>query len=139
MNKFAKNVIYKSCIYYTISVALFSIIVLFSNSSEETISLDPSRILLFLPFCICFAIANTVLKYINIEAVTRWLIHSVLTIGSAFLFIILPADLESSSGNFRGIVFTIVAYLIGVLFIKILSSRVKKTLIQDKELKTKSK
>ena len=139
MNNFAKNVIYKSCIYYTISVALFSIIVLFSNSSEETISLDPSRILLFLPFCICFAIANTVLKYKNIEAVTRWLIHSVLTIGSAFLFIILPADLESSSGNFMGIVFIIVAYLIGVLFIKILSSRVKKTLIQDKELKTKSK
>ena len=137
MNNFFKSVINKSGIYYTISVAIFSIIMLFSNSTADTVSMDPSRILLFLPFCICFAIANTVLKYQNVEAFTRWLIHSVLTIGSAFLFIILPADLETSSGNFMGIVFIIVAYLIGVLFIKILSSRVKKTLIQDKELKSK--
>ena len=137
MKLFIKSVTTKTSLYYTFIVTLFSIIVLLSNTSAENISLDPSRVLWFLPFCICFAISNTVLKYKNIESVTRWAIHSILTITSAFLFIILPADLNTSSGNFMGIILIIAIYLFGILLSAILSSRIKKSIKQDNELKSK--
>ncbi len=136
MNQFFKNVVSKSTLYYTVIVALFSFIVLISNSSEETISVDPARILWFLPFCICFAIANTVLEYKSIEAVTRWLVHFISTAGGAYLFIILPAELDTGSGNFMGLVFILIIYLVGVFFSALLSSRIKKSLKQDREIKS---
>lgn len=134
MSNFFKKVINKSALYYTIIVAVFSIIVLLSNSDKETVFVDPARILYFLPFCVCFAIANTVLQYKTIEAITRWLLHFVLTVLGAFLFIILPANLDSSSGNFMGIILILAIYLVGVLFSVILTSRIRKSLKQDKEL-----
>ncbi len=135
MKSFFKSVLNKSTLYYTVIIVLFTFVFLINNSAESEISLDPSRILLFLPFSILFAIANTLLTYKNIEAVTRWGVHFALTVISAFMFIILPADLPTSSGNFIGIVMIIVAYIIGVLIFAIFARRVKNTLQEDKKLK----
>ena len=135
MKSFFKSVLNKSTLYYTVIIVLFTFVFLINNSAESEISLDPSRILLFLPFSILFAIANTLLTYKNIEAVTRWGVHFALTVISAFLFIILPADLPTSSGNFIGIVMIIVAYIIGVLIFAFFAGRVKNTLQEDKKLK----
>ena len=138
MNRFFNKVLGKSTLYYTIIVAVFNIAVLITNSSDETIFVNPSRILWFLPFSICFAVANTVLQYKNIEAITRWGIHFVLTVVSAFLFIVLPADLNTDSGKFMGFIFISAIYIVGVLFTAILTSRIKKTINQDIQLKSKS-
>ena len=135
MKSFFKSVLNKSTLYYTVIIVLFTFVFLINNSAEAEISLDPSRILLFLPFSILFAIANTLLTYKNIEAVTRWGVHFALTVISAFMFIILPADLPTSSGNFIGIVMIIVAYIIGVLIFAFFARRVKNTLQEDKKLK----
>lgn len=135
MKSFFKSVLNKSTLYYTVIIVLFTFVFLINNSTESELSLDPSRILLFLPFSISFAIANTILKYKDIEAVTRWSVHFALTVISAFLFIILPADLPTSSGNFIGIVMIIVAYIIGVLIFAFFARRVKNTLQEDKKLK----
>ena len=135
MKSFFRSVLNKSTLYYTVIIVLFTFVFLINNSAESEISLDPSRILLFLPFSILFAIANTLLTYKNIEAVTRWGVHFALTVISAFLFIILPADLPTSSGNFIGIVMIIVAYIIGVLIFAFFARRVKNTLQEDKKLK----
>ena len=139
MNHFFKSVVTKSSLYYTVIVSLFSFIVLISNTSEESLAVDPARILWFLPFCICFGIANTVLKYKEVGALTRWSVHFVLTVAGAFLFIILPADLDAGSGNFMGMFFVLAIYFIGVLFSAILTSRIKKSIKQDNELKSKTK
>ena len=135
MKSFFKSVLNKSTLYYTIIIVLFTVVFLVNNSAESQISLDPSRILLFLPFSISFAIANTLLTYKNIEAFTRWGVHFALTVISAFIFIILPADLPTSSGNFIGMVMTVAIYLIGVLIFNFFARRVKKTLQEDKVLK----
>ena len=135
MKSFFKSVLNKSTLYYTIIIVLFTFVFLVNNSAESQISLDPSRILLFLPFSISFAIANTLLTYKNIEAFTRWGVHFALTVISAFIFIILPADLPTSSGNFIGMVMIVSIYLIGVLIFNFFARRVKKTLQEDKVLK----
>lgn len=135
MKSFLKSVLNKSTLYYTILITIFSFIFLINNSAESDVSLDPSRILLFLPFCVIFAIANTILSYKGVEAVTRWGVHFALTTIGAFLFIILPADLQSSSGNFIGAVMIVVIYLLGVLLYTLFAHRVRKTIQEDKKLK----
>ena len=139
MKEFFKSVATRASIYYTVLVSVFCVLVLFTNASEETVSTDPARLVLFLPFCICFALANTVMKYKSIEAVTRWLLHAVLTILGAFIFIILPSGVDTGSGNFMGLVLIVAIYFIGILFSAILTARVRRSLKEDKELSKKSK
>ena len=139
MKQFIKSVITRSTLYYTISVSIFCIMVLFTNASDDSIATDPARLLLFLPFCVCFGLANTVMSYKNIEAFTRWLVHAILTILSAFIFIILPSGINTDSGNFMGFVIIVAIYLFGVLFSAILTARVRKTIKEDKELTKNSK
>lgn len=139
MKNFISQSIRKATLYYTILIVTFSLIMLISNSSEDIISLDPTRVMLFLPFCFSFAIANTTLQQKSIEAVTRWGVHFALTVISAFLFIILPAKLQSSSGNFIGLMIIIVLYFFGILLYNLFSHRIKATLEQDKRLKSQIK
>lgn len=139
MKQFTKSVFSKATAYFTIAVLIFSALTLLSFSDAESISLDPFRIICILPFCICLAIANTTLKYNKIEAVTRWLVHSVLTILGAFIFLILPAELPESSGNFMGFILILFAYIIGVLLYALFSKRIKSTIKEDAKLKSRSK
>ena len=139
MKQFAKSAISKTTAYFTIAVLLFSIVMLFSLPGEETLSLDPYRIICLLPFCLCLAIANTTLNCTKIESVTRWIVHFVLTVLGAFLFLILPADLPESSGNFMGFILILAAYIIGVLLYVLFSKRIKQTIKEDAKLKNSSK
>lgn len=135
MKNFFKAAFGRTAAYYTLAVLLFSLLTLITNASAETISMDPVRILLFLPFCFSFAVANTLMTYKTIEAVTRWGVHFALTIISAFLCIILPANISSPSGNFTGIMLIIAVYFLGVLIYAIFASRIRKTLAEDKKLR----
>lgn len=139
MKQFTKNVIFKASVYYTVIVILFSVVMLLTFAGEDSISLDPFRTICILPFCICFAIANTTLKYKNIEAVTRWILHCILTILGAFIFLILPAELPESSGNFMGFILILVSYVIGVLIYTLFTKRIRNTLSEDAKLKNNSK
>ncbi len=138
MKSFTKNVFIRSSIYFTFIVTLFSIFVLLNNSSESSISLDPARVILMLPFSICFAIANTTLKYKNLEAFTRWTIHAALTVISSYLFIILPAGLPGGATKFIGFVLIAFTYIIFALIYALFSTRVRKAITEDSKLKSKS-
>jgi hypothetical protein len=113
--------------------------VIFTNASDDSIATDPARLLLFLPFCICFGLANTVMSYKSIEPFTRWLVHALLTILSAFIFIVLPSGINTDSANFMGFIIIVAIYIVGVLLSAILTSRVRKSLKEDKELTKNSK
>lgn len=139
MKQFFKSAAIRTALYYTILIVIFSFTVLLTNSNESSISLDPSRILMFVPFCLSFAVANTLLRYKQIEAVTRWMVHFTLTVLSAFLFIILPAELPTSSGNFIGFVLILVIYFVGVLLNVVINKRIRNTLKEDKLLKAQSR
>lgn len=136
MKNFIKSFICRASVYYSAIVIVFSFIVLLSHPDDASIALDPRRILFIFPFCACFAIANTTLKYKNIQAVTRWLVHIVLTVGGAFLFLILPAELTSSSGNFMGFFIILVVYFLGVAIFALFRKRIRSTIEEDKKLKS---
>lgn len=138
MKKFCKTALVKSAIYFTIATIIFSLLVLFGNSGAEQIALDPQRVLCIYPFCLIFGIANTLVVNKNIDGAVRWIVHAVLTVCGAFLFLILPAGLEGSSGNFMGFALILFIYGIGVLFYALITKRVRAAIAEDKKL-TKSK
>jgi hypothetical protein len=107
-------------------------------ANDDSLSLDPWRVICLLPFCIAFAIANTAMQYKNIEAFTRWLIHIFLTVIGAFVFIILPADLEGSSANFMGLIIILALYIAGILIYALFNIRIKAAIKEDSRLKNKT-
>lgn len=138
MKKFCKTALVKSAIYFTIATIIFSLLVLFGNSGAEQIALDPQRVLCIYPFCLIFGIANILVVNKNIDGAVRWIIHAVLTVCGAFLFLILPAGLEGSSGNFMGFALILFIYGFGILFYALITKRVRAAIAEDKKL-TKSK
>lgn len=138
MKKFCKSALVKSAFYFTIATIIFSLLVLFGNSGAEQIALDPQRVLCIYPFCLIFGIANTLVVNKNIDGAVRWIVHAVLTVCGAFLFLILPAGLEGSSGNFMGFALILFIYGIGILFYALITKRVRAAIAEDKKL-TRSK
>ena len=139
MKQLLKKTLCFSTIYYTLAIIAFSTIMLISHTDESSLALDPSRILYIYLFCLSFATANVILKHTNIQAVARWILHLILTVAGAYMFIILPADLESSSGNFMGLMIILALYVVGVLLTLLFSVRIKRAMREDDEIKRNSK
>ena len=139
MKQLLKKTLCFSTIYYTLAIIAFSTIMLISHTDESSLALDPSRILYIYLFCLSFATANVILKHTNIQAVARWIIHLILTVAGAYMFIILPAELESSSGNFMGLMIILALYVVGVLLTLLFSVRIKRAMREDAEIKKNSK
>ena len=139
MKQLLKKTLCFSTIYYTLAIIAFSTIMLISHTDESSLALDPSRILYIYLFCLSFATANVILKHTNIQAVARWILHLILTVAGAYMFIILPADLESSSGNFMGLMIILALYVVGVLLTLLFSVRIKRAMREDAEIKKNSK
>lgn len=138
MKKFCKTASVRSAIYFTIATVAFSLLVMFGNSGAESISLDPKRVLFIYPFCLLFATANTLVTYKNLDGALRWILHATLTVCGAFLFLILPAELETGSGNFMGFALIAFIYLVGVLMYALINKRVKSAIIEDRNLSEKT-
>ena len=135
MKHLLKKIFLFSTVYYTIGILAFCSIMIISHTSESSLSLDPSRILYIYPFCLAFAAANVILKHSNMQVVARWTLHFLLTVAGAYLFIIIPAELEASSGNFMGLMIILALYLVGVVFSALLSKRIKSAIREDAEIK----
>lgn len=139
MKQLLKKTLCFSTIYYTLAIIAFSTIMLISHTDESSLALDPSRILYIYLFCLSFATANVILKHTNMQAIARWILHLILTVAGAYMFIILPADLESSSGNFMGLMIILALYVVGVLLTLLFSVRIKRAMREDAEIKKNSK
>ena len=139
MKHLIKKTLSLSTVYYTIAIIAFCAVMLLSHSSESSLSLDPSRLLWIYPFCFSFALANVILKHTDMQGVVRWILHFVLTVAGAYIFIILPADIEASSGNFMGLMIILALYIVGVLLTLLFSKRIKSAMREDAEIKKKSK
>jgi hypothetical protein len=135
MKQLIKKTLSLSTIYYTVAIIAFCLIMLLSHSGADALSLDPSRLLYIYPFCFSFALANTILKHTEIPGAAKWLLHFALTVISAYAFIIVPAKLEASSGNFMGLMIILAIYIVGVLTSMLFSKRIKSAIREDAEIK----
>ena len=83
------HVLRLSCIYYTVTT--FLLIFLFWLISDDiTRAMHPVALMLVLPFCICFATANTLWHRAVLSGFLAVLVHYALTMGGVWLFLFLP-------------------------------------------------
>ena len=90
-----------ACVYYT--AATFLILFLyFALNADLSSGMHPLALIAILPFAFLFSAANTLYRESKIKKVYRVLLHYLLTIGGAMLFLYLPnkADEQKPAAAF---------------------------------------
>ena len=139
MKRVIKKTFLLSTAYYTIAVMAFCAIMLLTHSEESDLSVAPSRIMYIYPFCLFFGLANVILRNTEWNGITRWILHFALTVSGAYFFIILPAELEFSSGNFMGLMIILALYMVGVMITLLFAKRIRSAIREDAEIKKRIK
>ena len=111
---YAKRIALGTCIYYT--AATFLILFLyFVLNVDTTMGVQPVILLAILPFAFFFSVANTIYRHTEINFGWKVLIHYLLVVGGAFLFLYLPNKDPQQRASFALILFllfTVVYFLV---------------------------
>jgi hypothetical protein len=83
----AKYIFLWSSAYFT----AITLILLISQALETDTYVAPLKFLLIYPFALVMALGNLVIKAPSLKLGTKTLLHCAMTIGSAYLFLILPS------------------------------------------------
>ena len=111
---YAKKIALATCVYYT-AATFFILFLYFVLNVDTTLGVQPVILLSILPFAFFFSVANTVYRHTLIRFGWKALIHYVLTVGGAFLFLYLPNKDPQQRGSVMLILFllfTVVYFLI---------------------------
>lgn len=135
MGSFFKKAMIRMTSYYTVLTVLYSLITWIRNANTEGgAGASAMRIFLFLPFSFLFGIANTFVRRPAPDPIVRWAFHCLLTVGGAFLCIVLPLGGKGAQ-LLTGLVAMLVLYGISVPIILLTRKRFGKALERDKELR----
>jgi hypothetical protein len=133
MKEFIRKTLIRAAVYFTVLTAGFALVILlvYSDSSGGA-NLSALRTFLFLPFSLCFAAANTVVRGDRPGPAGRWAIHCLLSVVSGYLCLILPATADrDGSEKLIGFIVFLVCYLIAAATVIIAGKRVRDA--RDKE------
>lgn len=128
---FYKQIALYACVYYTVTTFLISFIYWALNTGNIKSGFHLIALVLVFPFSLMFSAANTLYRHTKMKKGWRLLLHFVLTVGGAFLFLYLP-NKASEQGAFGAVVifmvFAIVYWVImsAVLGISARTRRVKR-------------
>ena len=139
MKTFVKKVLVRTAAYYTVLTFLYAVVMLIKyHNPGGNEGISAVRILLFLPFCFLFALANTQLSRPEPDPIVRCAIHAILTMAGVFLCVLLPLGGSGSQLLLRFVVLLIL-YVIIFALSALFRGRLKKTMEHDKELTAKEK
>ena len=90
------SILRASCCYYTVFSLVMILVAALANGSFEVGVYSP-KLLLLLPLSAAVASAQAILRIESLSRGVRYFLHPVLCLGAAYLFIILPHQLEQAS------------------------------------------
>lgn len=114
MGSYIKRVFLHACVYFT--AISFLILVIYQIISKDTSrGFQPLPMVMIFPFAICFAIGNIQFAHAKYHVALRTLLHYVLTVVAAFVFLYLP---NKGTGNtpIQGLILFLVFTTCYVLF-----------------------
>ena len=127
MKKTLLKILTRTSAYYTATAGLYSFVIFAMYSSEENGAiLSAKRIFLLLPFCLCFAAANTALAS---KTLPRGL--------GLYLCVLLPAGMESRQ-RLVGFMTALVIYIAAMVVYALIAKHVKKTVTEEKNFRSQS-
>lgn len=132
-----KKICTHMCIYYTAATffLLFLYLILLRDLSS---GFSPIALVSILPFSALFAFANLNYRYSEMRLLWRVLLHYVLTIGSAFVFLYLPnkaEDAKASQGFILILVFSLIYFVIMGIILGV-RARVERVKCDTKQYKS---
>ena len=105
-----------ACVYYTATV-LF-LLCLFTLFGMNTEGIQPVKLLAILPFSLLFSAANTLFREAKFSKGGRVVLHFLLSVGGAFLFLYLPNKQPDSRGWMMLLVLLLIYWLImGIILV----------------------
>ena len=127
MKLFLKNTLTRAVIYFTILTSIFALIILLVYSDNpEGANISALRTFLFLPFCIAFGAANTIITLETPGPAARWFLHGLLTVVSGYLCLILPATSDrKGSEKLVGFLSFLVVYVVLITVFIVFKGRIK--------------
>lgn len=130
----SKQVLTRSCVLFTVMVALYSLInlVLYSSNSESFLALSSLRVFLFYPFSLLLSLSYPLFFCAKLDAWLRTVLHYMITMVGVYLFLILPLGLSKVSGALMGLLlFTFLYILLALIFFFIHGKLHKKSTAED--------
>ena len=108
--EFFKRIALGSCVYYT-AVTFLVLFIYFILNFDLADGMQALALIAILPFAVCFASANTIYRHTSLAKWLRVMIHYMLTVGGAFLFLYLPNKDPQQSGK-QGLILYLVFTLL---------------------------
>lgn len=135
MKKTILKILTRTSAYYTAAAGLYSFVIFAMYSSEENGAiLSAKRILLLLPFCLCFAAANTALASKTLPRGLGYPLHCVATMLGIYLCVLLPAGMESRQ-RLVGFMTALVIYIAAMVIYALIAKHIKKTVTEEKNFR----
>ena len=131
MKDFVQKIVVPACIYFSVITVPFALLVYAIYGGGGSVgTLSALRTAAFFAFALVFATANALVKSERIAFGLRVLIHAALTGLGFLLFMLLPAELESS-GILSGLFVYYVIY--GIVLAVILIKRSQTKRLENKQ------
>ena len=131
-----QKILVRTCVYFTVTTFVILIVNWIMAGLAE--GMRPLALILILPFSLCFAVGNVLLRYGKLQKPLMIVLHYILSVGSAFMCLYLPTrDTNSTPSN--AFVFFIALTLIYVIImgtIGIFKSRAGRLKRDSKEYKS---
>ena len=124
---FAKHIALGTCVYYTAATFLI-LFIYFALNIDLSGGMQAGALVAILPFAFCFALANCIYRHTALVTSLRFVLHYVLTVGGAFLFLFVPnrdPQQKTSSALLLFLIFTVI-YLIVMVTILVIAGRIKR-------------
>ncbi len=134
MKKYIKKIVTAACIYYT--AATFLILFLYwALNSDLSRGVQPRSLIFILPFAICFATANVIFGHAPIGPGMRVLLHFLLTVGGAWIFLYLPGRDPAAAGSQGLILFLALTILYAIIMgaVLVFKARIKRVQRDESE------
>ena len=146
MKKFIRKTAIRTAAYFTCLTVVFAVVMLTmyagksGSSAAADVNMSALRTLLFLPFSVCFAAANTLMSCDRPGPFGKWVLHGILTVVPAYLCLILPGITESAgSQKLIGFVLVLIGYALSVAVIFISRARVRRIRAMEEEYRKNGK
>ena len=125
VKSFIKNLLTKSCVYFSAIMLIYIIIAAIVNVDTTSLLLDASRVVLFYVFACLLAGANAVYGIKTMSGGVRLCCHFIITLFAFYTCLILPLSLRTAS-NFVGLVLFAIFYFVVFGIYTAISSKYRK-------------
>ena len=130
LKKLLKKLLNSTCIIFTVTTALYMLVLQLINISDADACVEAGRVLLFFVFSLLLSIANTLLSVKSIHVAIRYFLHYTITTFGFWTCFCLPNNMDASK-TLVGIVIFSVVYAIIMIIIGVFSARLKRTQKQE--------